>query len=552
MGEDRAAFPDDPPPAYSATPQAAVDLRRSAAPLRTDLQRTAAPLRAAAPQPLAAPRPFAAVPPAEQSRWEKKPRAVYLIVIGLAIFAILFGAIFGSRRESQTTQSERDRAYQGYGATPTTYYSYRGPSTTRPYYGWATSTRPYSGWVTSTRRPYNWITSTLQDGVVTSYGLYSSPTQSPFPYPTPGATLQDQGKVPKDLSVAVGPDLALWDLRSGGQLWYMYLDQSWTLTKYRTFLVAPVAVRTGEKTQTAVSIDASDGQMIYNHYSNGVWGPWQDLEFPAQFLRRPAVVSRAEGRVDVINVDNEGHVWIVSYDGESWSEWTELGDNAIGDASATSWGEDRIDVFVKNGETYRHKYWAAGSGWANDWENLGDPFANVWSEPNDYNSSPLAVSWLEGDEGVIDLFMTRGSSEHKMYRNGAWGDWQGLPASHEGLEFQDTQSIVKGSGLDGQPRAHMISRGTDNCVHYISHNGIAWDRWTYLWCNEDETDSNVYYPTQFLPTAVALHDTGNLEVIIRDLKGNVWRQMLDTPVDPNRSWSNDDWNTLGQPTRVAD
>lgn len=48
----------------------------------------------------------------------------------------------------------------------------------------------------------------------------------------------------------------------------------------------------------------------------------------------------------------------------------ELSDATNGDVAATSWGEDRIDAFVKYGDTtnapVRHRQWTALSGWADE------------------------------------------------------------------------------------------------------------------------------------------------------------------------------------------
>jgi hypothetical protein len=305
-----------------------------------------------------------------------------------------------------------------------------------------------------------------------------------------------------------------------------------------------------------VSVDGLSGRIIYMHFHDGQWNDWQELEFAAQFLRRPAVISRAEGRVDVFNVDNEGHLWLVSYDGSVWSEWTELGDGTNGDVAAASWGEGRIDVFAKYGDTtnapVRHKHWTSESGWAEKWDDLGAPFSSGWDYSGDGSgagsiSSPLVASWCDsGGICVIDVVINAGSSSHKIFQNGAWSDWITMFASHEGGEFPDTQSIVRTDGVDGRPFAHLISRGTDNCIHHNAHNGTGWGSWTYLWC-EDRTDGSDY-PTEFLPTFVASSGDGNVEVMARDLQGNFLKYgFLGTPVSWSYPDGNNKWENLGQP-----
>ncbi|KAH6633001.1 hypothetical protein C7974DRAFT_391916 [Boeremia exigua] len=380
-------------------------------------------------------------------------------------------------------------------------------------------------------------------------------TSSSFPDPTPGPTqpvLQAQGPMPRDISVAVEvPDLLIWDLRARGRIYTRKLDRDFEVDPYRQLLVTPVVVNTGETTRTAVAVNGVSGGILYMHFHDGRWEDWQELEFAAKFLRRPAVISRAQHRVDVVNVDSEGSVWIVSYDGSAWSEWTQLGTNVSADVSATTWGEDRIDVFISNGETFMHKHWTPDSGWPENWEDLGNPFGrSLWTRqaisPGPPSiSSPMAVSWRDGDDGVIDIFVTDGSSRHKMFRGGAWSDWLIVSASHEGGEFPDTQSIVKGRGGDGYPFAHVISRGTNNCMHLISHNGTDWDFWTNLWCNTDNVGNERYYPTEILATSMAVYENGSLEVVVKDLLDNVLRLQLEVPVDPNVRFSNGEWDNLG-------
>lgn len=298
--------------------------------------------------------------------------------------------------------------------------------------------------------------------------------------------------------------------------------------------------------------------MLYSHFQDGQWGDWQELEFAAQFNRRPAVVSRAQGKVDVFNVDNDAYLWLVSYDGSSWSEWTQLGDATNGDVAATSWGEDRIDVFAKYGDTtnapVRHKYWTAASGWAEEWEDLGMPFKRGYdSSPQQTGlerySSPLATSWCDSTgECKIDVVINAGTTGHKLFQNGAWDDWHTgtLGASHEGLEFPDTQSIIKGDGLDGRPFAHLVSRGTDTCIHHIAHNGTEWVSWTYLWCEERGGSD---YPNEFLPTFLASADGANIEVFARDLEGSLHKYgFYGAPVEWSYLEGNKKWENLGQPS----
>ncbi|KAF2626090.1 hypothetical protein BU25DRAFT_492245 [Macroventuria anomochaeta] len=477
-------------------------------------------------------------PPKRRWWWRKRVWMPTFLLAILAAFGIIFGAVYGVKKsQTENEQIDRDRLFAAQRGTSTLQSSQASHAAT---------TTPSGGALTTGIFVFS----------ATPTDSSASPTASAYPPPGPsqpsGPVLQAQGHVPRDISAAAdAPQLLLWDLRSESKLWRKEYGGAWEAYPDRQFLVAPITVRTSETTQTAFSVEAIHGRIVYMHFHDGQWDDWQELEFAAQFRRRPTVVSREQSKIDVINVDNDGHVWLVSYDGSLWSEWTELGADITSEVAATSWGEDRIDVFAKNGNTVLHKHWTPESGWAGEWEDLGDPFSSYYSEPGSTSSSPLAVSWHEGDgDGTIDVVINAGSSSHKLFKNGAWSDWIGMYASHEGVEFPDTQSIVKGLGVDGYPFAHLISRGTDNCIHYNGHNGTGWGSWAYLWCNDKETGSELYYPTEFLPTSMVAYESGKLELVVKDLLGDVLKLVVTGTVDPHE-WSyttgNDKWENLGQP-----
>jgi hypothetical protein len=163
------------------------------------------------------------------------------------------------------------------------------------------------------------------------------------------------------------------------------------------------------------------------------------------------------------------------------------------------------------------------------------------------------VSWLTpSGDGIIDIVITEmpkysseylgGSTFHRLYSNGAWSEWEMMLASHEGYEYFDTQSILLGdpSGADGKPNAHLVSRGTDDCIHYTSFDGTQWDSWTYLWC----ASMGGSYDTKYMPLfAIAGKTPGTGHVLARTLEGTIMRYQIDGVVEetiengvPSASW----------------
>ncbi|KAF1922964.1 uncharacterized protein M421DRAFT_96439 [Didymella exigua CBS 183.55] len=485
--------------------------------------------------------------------WRKRVWIPSGILIVLLLFGIIFGAAYGvTRSKGNDAQTDRERLFAANGSWNISSSSI--PSS--PTVSSSSSIPPpptvssssaghwnndYISTYSSSRSAGHWNNDYLS--------TYSSSSYYPYPTPSPPQSdgiLQPQGHVPRDISAAVGaPGLLVWNLESDKKLYRAGQGESWEAYPDRLFLFAPVTVSISDATQIAVTVDATSGRIVYMHFYDGQWDSWQELEFDAQFLRRPVVISRSQGRADIINVDRDGHVWIVSYDGTQWSEWTELGDKVYSEVAATTWGEDRIDIFAKWGEDVIHKYWSSQSGWAGEWTNLGDPWERYYHEPGETSGSPLAVSWRNGEDGTIDVFMTMKGNAHKEFRNGAWGDWKGMSASHEGYEFPDTQSIARGDGQDGRPFAYLLSRGTDDCIHYMAHNGTDWGQWTYMWCSrEDRTD----YLSIYMPTFIAGGGSGSVELVAKDIMGNAMRlEVSGAPPEWVYQIGNDKWENWGMP-----
>jgi len=93
---------------------------------------------------------------------------------------------------------------------------------------------------------------------------------------------------------------------------------------------------------------------------------------------------------------------------------------------------------------------------------------------------------------------------------------------------------------------HLVSHGSDTCIHHIAHNGTEWDSWTFLWC-EDLDGPN--YPSEFLPTFLASVDGANIEVFARDLKGSLHKYgFFDITAVSYFLDGNNKWENLGQPS----
>jgi hypothetical protein len=336
-----------------------------------------------------------------------------------------------------------------------------------------------------------------------------------------------------------------------GKLWAKEYTGDWQECTSRRFLVAPVAIEidSDEPLRMAFSIDAYSSNIVYMFFVDGHWehDNWHELAMDSHFFARPTVIGRSPNYFDVFNIDSEGRVFTVSYDGSSssWGSWTELGSGFYGDLSATSWDENRIDVFGKYRDNNHvlHGWWTPTDGWTKDFEDLGSAFS--WQYEGDVDtSSPLTVSWRTPEGNTfIDVFMAGQSTYHNLYINGEWADWAIMSASHEGYEFSDTQSLVSGD-IETGILAHLISRGTDDCIHYAQFNGTQWGFWQYLWCAENR---GTQYVTEHMPTVTVEGEDGTVNFVTRDMEGKFIRYQAPKPPQPSDGppWSNDNWELLG-------
>jgi hypothetical protein len=81
-------------------------------------------------------------------------------------------------------------------------------------------------------------------------------------------------------------------------------------------------------------------------------GSWAEAEDLGGRLASPvAVTAWAPDRMEVFAVFADGELWDRYWDGSSWHPWESLGGSlALGSApAASSWGDDRLDVFATGG-----------------------------------------------------------------------------------------------------------------------------------------------------------------------------------------------------------
>jgi Pro-kumamolisin, activation domain/Repeat of unknown function (DUF346) len=144
-----------------------------------------------------------------------------------------------------------------------------------------------------------------------------------------------------------------------------------------------------------------------------------DLAAPPDFATQPSLVAVAAwgpGRLDIVAPGSDGTLLHKAWTGTQWypsaSGWESLGGEYAGSPSMTSWGPDRLDIFMPftNEGTMAHKAWTGGAWYpaGEDWENLGG-----------YLGQPAVASW---GPGRLDVFAVDGTNvmRHKAWTGAAW------------------------------------------------------------------------------------------------------------------------------------
>ena len=108
-----------------------------------------------------------------------------------------------------------------------------------------------------------------------------------------------------------------------------------------------------------------DGGLWHRALSGGAW--LSDESLAGEPASQPAAVSWAANEMQVFVVARDGHLWNIYWDGKAWHHWVEMGgDFAAGaEVAASTWGPDRIDVFVNSAGELWQRWWD-GTQWV-DW-----------------------------------------------------------------------------------------------------------------------------------------------------------------------------------------
>ena len=161
-------------------------------------------------------------------------------------------------------------------------------------------------------------------------------------------------------------------------------------------------------------------------------------------------------RIDAFIRGGDSAVWQSTWDGTSWTAWASLGGRVFSAPAAVSPGRGRLDMFARGGDNRVWHRWWDGTTW-HDWESLG---GNI-------TSGPEIASWAADH---MDLFV-RGTDRHLWHRawNGTqWLAWENLG----GILTSDPAAVSYTSG-----RLDVYVRGGDNAMWRRMYEMGGWSDW---------------------------------------------------------------------------
>jgi alpha-galactosidase len=253
---------------------------------------------------------------------------------------------------------------------------------------------------------------------------------------------------------------------------------------------SPALVRFDD-THTATFARSTSGTLIENTGTG-----WTDIGGPTrgQMLGQPAAYGSAGGRIDVFVRGTDDHAYRRTFDGRSWSGWTDLGGTltdapTVAFTSPTSW-----TVFARGADG---QVWHRGptTGWTSIGAPGGVPTYGRPSAVTDANGTYVAVRtaddqvwWRTADSsgtwsawtalgGVVSGSPTLLATEGRVYlfarasdytiwqRNFVDGSWGGWFPRGEFASNAVTGALGAAAGANGS--AWVALRGPDGHVHQL-------------------------------------------------------------------------------------
>jgi hypothetical protein len=225
------------------------------------------------------------------------------------------------------------------------------------------------------------------------------------------------------------------------------------------------------------------------------WYAWEDLG--GGLKSGPAASSWGDNRIDCFVRGTDDRLHHKFFDG-AWHDWQSLGGTLTSAPAAVSWGVNRIDCVARAADnSLQHKFF---DGTWHEWVPLGDVLT----------SSPAIASWGPNRLDVL----ARGTDNalyHKIYDGGTWRNW----APVGGALTSSPAAIAWGPN-----RIICFVRGADNVIYQNIYNGSSWTSWQSL----GKLPGTVQAASA---PAVSSWGTNRLDLFVRGTDNAMWHRIWD-------------------------
>jgi hypothetical protein len=211
----------------------------------------------------------------------------------------------------------------------------------------------------------------------------------------------------------------------------------------------------------------------------------------------PAVTSWGEGRLDLFVRGRDNALWHRWYAG-GWSHWQSLGGVITADPAAVSWGNGRIDLFVKGSDNQMHHKYYAG-GWSN-WLGLGGQF----------KGAPSAISRETARLDVVAMGVD--NRPYHMFYDRGWSGWRYVRTDSDADMSSGNYALLQRSAMNLSIYAR---RAANNQLIEVKSYSNSWN-------------SSIYLPrtSSYLRSApaVARWDQNRSDMVFRGMNNQIYHR----------------------------
>ena len=233
-------------------------------------------------------------------------------------------------------------------------------------------------------------------------------------------------------------------------------------------------------------------------------------DFPGKITGPPVATSWGPDRLDVFVRADTDRLWHKRYSADKgWSYWRDLGGRLTSAPAVVSWGAGRLDVFARGFDgQLAHMRYSGTEGWS-EWRDLGGRLT----------SAPTAVSWGPGRLDVFVSGVDKQLAHKRCSSDEGWSEWRDL-----GGRLTSAPTAVSW----GPGRLDVFVSGFDKQLAHIRYSSDeGWSEWRDLGGRLTS------------PPAAVSWESGRLDVFVSGFD----QQLAHMRYSSDADWS--EWRDLG-------